>query len=206
MQKERTASEGDRLAEVSRETKLRLGEFVGLLLRWSEKLNLIAASDRDMIWLRHVADSLQILPFLDKREPPFVDLGSGAGFPGLVLAVASGCHFHLVEADRRKAAFLREAARLTGAPVSVHVARIEAMELPPASVVTARGLAPLPKLLGLAQPFLRPDGILVALKGKTAAQELTAARAEWHMRVVVTPSHTDPAASILCISDLRGTH
>lgn len=188
---------------VSRETERRLSEFVGLLLGWSEKLNLIAPSDRNAIWGRHIADSLQILPFLVGREPPYIDLGSGAGFPGLVLAIASGQPFDLIEADRRKAAFLREAARVTGAAVRVHAARIATADLPPASLVTARGLATLPKLLTLAQPFLRPDGVLVALKGKTARQELTAARAKWHMRVVVTPSRTDPAASVLCISDLR---
>jgi 16S rRNA (guanine(527)-N(7))-methyltransferase RsmG len=188
---------------VSRETRAALEEFVPLLERWTEKLKLIGRADRNAIWSRHIRDSLQLLPFLEHRPAPFIDLGSGAGFPGLVLAIASGQHFHLIESDRRKAAFLREAARVTAAPVTVHPRRIEVIALSPASVVTARALAPLPKLLTLALPLLQPEGILLALKGKTAQQELTAAQAQWQMRVVVTPSCTDAAASILQISALR---
>jgi 16S rRNA (guanine527-N7)-methyltransferase len=149
-----------------------------------------------------VADSLQLLPLVRDHAPPFVDLGSGAGFPGLVLAIASGQHVHLIEADQRKAAFLREAARIAAATVTVHARRIEAVTLPPVSVVTARGLAPLPKLLALAHPFLKPDGVLLAPKGRNAKQELTTAQAHWNMRVAATPSRTDPAASILQISDI----
>ncbi len=161
-------------------------------MQWSKKVNLVGPADRDVIWTRHVADSLQLLPFLSGREGPFVDLGSGAGFPGLVLAIASAQPFHLIEADRRKAAFLREAARATAAPVSVHAHRIETTPLPPASVVTARALAPLPKLCALAWPLLRSDGVLLALKGAKAQQELTEARAQWNMRVVVIPSRYRP--------------
>ena len=187
---------------VSRETEERLLEFVDLLLRWSEKLNLIGERDRDSIWVRHVADSLQLWPLLGDHAPWFVDLGSGAGFPGRVLATASGEHVHLIDADHRKAAFLREAARITAANATVHARRIETVRLPPASVVTARALAPLPKLLALAQPLLKPDGVLLALKGRNAKRELTAAQAHWNMRVAVIPSRTDPAASILQISDI----
>jgi 16S rRNA (guanine527-N7)-methyltransferase len=187
---------------VSRETEERLRDFVALLLQWSEKLNLIAPRDRESLRTRHVADSLQLLPLVRDHAPPFVDLGSGAGFPGLVLAIASGQHVHLIEADQRKAAFLREAARIAAATVTVHARRIEAVTLPPVSVVTARALAPLPKLLALAQPFLKPDGVLLALKGRNAKQELTTVQAHWNMRVAATPSRTDPAASILQISDI----
>lgn len=142
------------------------------------------------------------MPLLAGREPPFIDLGSGAGFPGLVLAIASGNHVHLVEADRRKCAFLREAARATGAPVSIHAERIEAIRLPRAAAVTARALAPLPKLLKLAQPLLRPDGVLIAMKGKSADAELTAARPQWRIHVVARASRTDSASRILEISDI----
>lgn len=187
---------------VSRETTERLHDFVAVLLQWSERLNLLGRAERESIWPRHVVDSLQLLPLLQGHAPPFVDLGSGAGFPGLVLAIASGQHVHLIEADRRKAAFLREAARATAAAATVHAQRVEAVMLPPASVVTARALAPLPKLLALAQPLLKPDGVLLALKGRNAKQELTAADAHWNMRIAVTPSRTDPAASILQISDI----
>lgn len=190
-------------AAVSRETARSVHCFVELLERWTSSLNLIGAADRAAIWTRHVTDSLQLLPLLGKHPSSFIDLGSGAGFPGLILAIASSAHFHLIESDNRKAAFLREAARVTGAQVTVHRARVEDVILAPAAVVTARGLAPLPKLLGLAAPLLRRDGVLLAMKGKNARQELTAAQSQWHMRVVVTPSRTDPAASILQISDVH---
>jgi 16S rRNA (guanine527-N7)-methyltransferase len=187
---------------VSRETMERLDNFAALLLQWSEKLNLVAEGDRELLWTRHIADSLQLLPLIRDHSPPFVDLGSGAGFPGLVLAIGSGQHVHLIEADHRKAAFLREAARTTAATVTVHAKRIEAVTLPPVSVVTARALAPLPKLLALAQPLLKPGGVLLALKGRYAKQELTAAQAHWNMQAAAIPSRTDPAASILQISDI----
>lgn len=187
---------------VSRETSRRLRDFADLLLQWSERVNLIGAADRASLWDRHIMDSLQLLPLLKGYMPPFVDLGSGAGFPGLVLAVASGKHFHLVEADQRKAAFLREAARITAAHVTVHARRTQEVTLPPATVVTARALAPLPELLALATPFLGPGGVLFAMKGRNAKQELTAAQAHWNMRVVAIPSRTDTAASILQISDI----
>jgi 16S rRNA (guanine527-N7)-methyltransferase len=189
--------------DVSRETRQRLDDFVDLLIRWSPAINLIGDADRPAIWARHVADSLQLLPLLRGRPPPAIDLGSGAGFPGLVLAITSGHHFHLIEADQRKAAFLSDAARVTAAPVSIHVQRIETVYLPPVATVTVRALAPLPKLLALAKPFLQPDGVLLCLKGRNAKQELTAARAQWHMHVTAIPSRTDATGSILQISEIR---
>ncbi len=131
-----------------------------------------------------------------------IDLGSGAGFPGLVLAIATGVPFDLVEADQRKAAFLREAARQTGAPVRVHAVRIEAAAIAPAPLVTARALAPLPKLLALAAPLLAPGGTCLFLKGANVQAELTEAAAQWHMRVETIPSRTEPGACILRITDL----
>ena len=122
--------------------------------------------------------------------------------PGLVLAIATDRPFHLVESDQRKAAFLREAARAVAAPATVHAQRIEGLNLAPAPLITARALAPLPKLLEWANPFLAPGGICVFPKGKSAEDELTAAAAGWHMRVQKTPSRTDPAALILSISEI----
>lgn len=190
------------LGRVSRETKRRLDDFIDLLLAWSERVNLIGPAERAQLWPRHVNDSLQLLPFMAGREPPFVDIGSGAGFPGLVLTIASGCAFHLIEADQRKAAFLREAARATGASASVHATHSSRVRLPPASLVTARAIAPLPKLLGVAQPLLCPGGVLLAMKGENAERELTAARALWNMDVRVTPSRTDAVGRILEISGI----
>ncbi|HEX7200391.1 MAG TPA: RsmG family class I SAM-dependent methyltransferase [Dongiaceae bacterium] len=132
-----------------------------------------------------------------------MDLGSGGGLPGLVLAIATGRPFHLVEADQRKAAFLREAARATAAPATIHACRIEALDLPPAPVITARALAALTVLLGMAHRFLAPGGICVFPKGRSVTDELTQAAAEWHMVITQTASSTDPAATLLRISEIR---
>ncbi len=187
---------------VSRETLARLGLFIELLVKWSKIINLVAPASPEIIWRRHVEDSLQLIPLLPETSPIAIDLGSGAGFPGLVLAIATGYHFHLLEADRRKAAFLREASRLTSAPATVHDCRIEHAKIPAAQLITARALAPLPRLIELAVPLLGPGGICLFLKGRRAAEELTAARPQWNMRAESFPSRTDPASCILKISEI----
>ena len=189
--------------DVSRETRERLDVYVALLLKWTERINLIARGDRAHVWERHVADSLQLAAFIPEGVSGATDLGSGGGFPGLVLAIATGLAFDLVEADQRKAAFLREAARATGCHVRVRAARLETVALAPARLVTARALAPLPKLLNLAERFLTADGLLLLPKGAGLAEELTQAQSEWQMRVERHASRTEKAASILLISKLR---
>ena len=176
--------------------------FVTLLRRWNRTLNLIAPDDEVRIEARHIADSLQLVPLIPPTVDRAIDLGSGAGFPGLVLAAATGIPFDLIESDQRKAAFLREAARLLGAPVAVHAQRIETVRLPPAPLVTARALAPLPRLLALAAPLLAPGGVALFLKGGAVESELTAAGREWHMRVERFPSRTSATGVILRISEL----
>ncbi len=155
-----------------------------------------------MIWDRHIVDCLTLLPLLPVTFSHAIDLGSGGGLPGMVLAIATGRVFHLVESDQRKAAFLREAARETAATATVHPVRIEALKLAPAPVITARALAPLDMLLTWAQPLLTSDGICLFPKGRTATDELTQARRRWQMRVEQVPSPTDPAATILKISEI----
>ncbi|MBX6744392.1 MAG: 16S rRNA (guanine(527)-N(7))-methyltransferase RsmG, partial [Acetobacteraceae bacterium] len=185
---------------VSRETEAKLREFLALLQRWNARINLVADREEESLWQRHVLDSLQLAPLLPPDDGPIVDLGSGAGFPGLILALASNRPTHLVESDRRKAAFLIEAARTLGLPlVKIHPTRIEAVTLPPAAVVSARALAPLPDLLRHAHKLLAPGGIALFPKGRTAEQELTAAARGWNMRVERFPSRTDPASTILRI-------
>lgn len=189
---------------VSRETEARLREFLALLQRWNARINLVADRDEGSLWQRHVLDSLQLAPLLPPSDGPMVDLGSGAGFPGLILALASNRPTHLIESDRRKAAFLIEAARTLGLPlVKIHPTRIEAVTLPPAAVVSARALAPLPDLLRHAHKLLAPGGIALFPKGRTAEQELTATARGWNMRVERFPSRTDPASTILRISEIR---
>lgn len=186
-----------------------LRRFVGLLLRWNQRINLIAGQDEAMVWHRHILDSLQLLPLTGPHPDLLIDLGSGAGFPGLILAAATGQPTHLVESDKRKASFLSEASRQLGlTQVQVHPTRIEATDLPQASLLTARALAPLPDLLGHAHRLLRPDGIALFPKGRTAEDELTAAARDWTMRVERFPSRTDPAATILRLSEIRpaGAH
>jgi 16S rRNA (guanine527-N7)-methyltransferase len=188
--------------DISRETSEVLGRFADLVLRWNRTVNLIARNDEQRLWERHIADSLQLAPLMQPAPDRVIDLGSGAGFPGLVLAIATGVPFDLIEADQRKAAFLREAARITGATVRVHATRIEAARLVPRRLITARALAPLPRLLELAAPLLATGGICLFLKGGNVHAELTAAAREWHMQVEILPSQTAPEACILRISDL----
>ena len=190
------------LQSVSRETRDRLTTYVDLLLRWQRTINLISPRDIEQVWTRHIADSLQLAPLIPPHTDRAIDLGSGAGLPGLVLAITTGLPFDLIEADQRKAAFLREAARLTGAAATVHATRIEAASVVPAKLVTARALAPLATLLGWASPLLAPDGICLFPKGRGAEDELTGAAAQWQMQIHRTPSRTDPSATILRISEI----
>lgn len=187
--------------DVSRETSDRLRNYTALLLRWNSRINLIGPSAPDEVWERHVLDSLQLAPML-AGVARAVDLGSGAGLPGLVLAIATGVPFTLVEADRRKAAFLTEAARQTAAPVTVLSQRAEHLQIPPAPAVTARALAPLRILLGLAQPLLAEGGFCLFPKGARADEELTDAATEWQMNVQRFASRTSPQSSIFRISEI----
>ncbi len=187
---------------VSRETMARLEVFASLLERWNQRINLVSPKDLAQLWPRHIEDSLQLA---DDMPPgvPFVDLGSGGGFPGLILAIATGNPVTLVESDQRKASFLREAARSTGADATVVAKRIEEAKIAPAGIVTARALAPLPLLLDWATRFLRPDGLCLFLKGRNAEDELTAAGAEWHMTVSRRPSRSSSDGVILRLSEIR---
>jgi 16S rRNA (guanine527-N7)-methyltransferase len=182
----------------------RLATYRDLLLRWNATINLVSARTAADIDSRHIADSLQLLPLLP-ADGPIADLGSGAGLPGLVLAAAlPERDIHLVESDRRKAAFLIDAAGRMGlAKVQVHPRRIEDTTLPPIAAITARALAPLDALLGYALRFLAPGGIAILPKGRTAEQELTSASAHWHFTTERFASRTDPEATILRLSEIR---
>ncbi len=184
-------------AAISAEAETRLRTFATLLLRWTQRINLISRNDQAHVWERHVLDSLRLLPFLPVGTERAIDLGSGAGLPGLVLAIATGVRFELVESDRRKAAFLTEAASVTQAPVTVHCARIEAVSLAPAAVVTARALAPLPVLLGLAAPLVAPGGTMLFPKGAQVWAEIEAARKTWRFEQRVVGTLESP---ILCLT------
>ncbi|MFT8244981.1 16S rRNA (guanine(527)-N(7))-methyltransferase RsmG [Roseomonas sp. BN140053] len=193
------------MSGVSRETAARLDGYAALLLRWNARINLIAPGDAAAFRQRHVEDSLQLLPLLPAGTGPAADLGSGGGLPGLVLALCEpGRPWHLVEADKRKSAFLRTAAAELGATnVAVHSSRIEDTTLPPLALLTARALAPLTTLLPFAERFLAPSGVAVFPKGRNAGAELTEAAAAWTMQVERFPSRTDPSATLLRITGIR---
>lgn len=181
----------------------RLQRFAALLLRWNAKLNLIAARDAAVLWDRHIADSLQLVPLMPAGVVRAIDLGTGGGFPGLVLAIATGVRFDLIESDRRKASFLRTVVLETGAPATVHCCRIEDAVVERASLVTARALAPLPRLLPLAARLLTDDGVCLLMKGAKVEEELALAEPDWAMTVDRVPSKTGGDGVILRITGLR---
>ena len=185
------------LTGVSRETMARLEAYAELLKRWSGRINLVSRNTLGDLWRRHFLDSAQLVPFIPEKTRSLVDLGSGAGFPGLVLAILGVPGVALIESDRRKAVFLREAARIANTPVKIVDSRIEAVKPDPADVVTARACAPLDKLLPLAQRFIGPNTVCLFLKGEQVADELTAARREWRMKSAQLPSRADPRGVIL---------
>lgn len=194
------------LVPVSRETLARLDRFVVTLLTWQRRINLIAPASVRAIWTRHIADSLQLLS-LAPTAKIWLDLGSGGGFPGLVVACAlgetAGARVHLVESNGKKAAFLREAIRVTGASAIVHQARIEQMGTKlgePVEVVTARALAPLAELLALAEPWLKKGAQALFPKGQDVGAELTEASKYWNIEALLVPSKTDPQARIVSLS------
>lgn len=185
---------------VSRETRERLEAYVEILLRWNHTINLVSRKDEANIWDRHIEDALTLAPHIPDGVGHAIDLGSGGGLPGIVLAIATGVEFYLVESDQRKAAFLREAIRHTGANAVVHAERAEQARLPPTLLVTARALATLPKLLTWAAPLLLPGGVCLFPKGRNIAEELTLASAQWHMKVQTIDGFG--ASTILRISEI----
>ena len=213
-----TADDFAKAAAVSRETLAQFVVYKELLEKWQPRINLVGPATLPDAWARHFLDSAQLYPLIAAAlkgrsgQAVLYDLGSGAGFPGLVLALmAAGDRrpfdVHLVESDKRKAAFLGEVCRATGQAraVTIHTQRAASLpleRLPRADVVTARALAPLPELLDLAAPLLAPQGIGLFLKGARAADELTHAGKHWKMDVERIPSRTDPSGVILRVAHL----
>lgn len=187
---------------VSPETLARLKAYVDLLERWSTRINLVGRATLADPWRRHILDSAQLFPLVPAGSKSLFDLGSGAGFPGLVLAILGVPGVELIEADLRKCAFLREAARLAAAPVMIHPRRIEAMPARIVDVVTARALAPLDRLLALAAPYLGPASVCLFLKGERTGEELAAARKSWTMAAALHMSLSDPRGAVLHLSGI----
>lgn len=184
------------LTPVSRETEARLDRYVGLLLEWQAKTNLVAPSTLANLWTRHIADSLQLLAIAPSAKV-WVDFGSGGGFPGVVLACAlaemPGAIIHLVERNAKKAAFLREALRVTNSPGQVHLADIgDSVDRigGPVDCVTARAVAPLHQLIGFAEPLVRRGAKALLLKGQDVEAELTEATKYWSIKPHLHSSRT----------------
>jgi 16S rRNA (guanine527-N7)-methyltransferase len=180
-----------------------LTAYENLLRRWNGTINLIGAADLPLLWPRHIEDSLQLGSIAGPLPARAIDLGSGAGFPGLIMAIAFGIEVELIEQDQRKAAFLREAVMVTGANAHVHAAKIERAKVSPAALVVCRALATLPVLLRFAKPLLAEDGVCLFMKSSAADAEIADAQRHWSMRVERLPSATDPNGVILRVSELR---
>ena len=197
------------LTPVSRETERRLQQYVDLLLEWQAKTNLVASSTLPTLWTRHISDSLQLLTLATSART-WADLGSGGGFPGVVLACGlaetAGAMVHLVERSTRKAAFLREALRVTGSPGIVHLADIgENVDRIVGKVdcVTARAVAPLHLLIGFAEPLVRKGAKALFLKGQDVEAELTEAARYWNINPQLHSSRTSGQGWIVEIDHIE---
>ncbi|MBP6011516.1 MAG: 16S rRNA (guanine(527)-N(7))-methyltransferase RsmG [Alphaproteobacteria bacterium] len=207
---------------VPRETLSRCSKYVDLLLEWNERLNLVAPSTLTDVWRRHMWDSAQLLPLIPPHARTIVDLGSGAGFPGMVLAIClshppprageddrakrdperGSLTVHLIDSTQKKCRFLEAVAEATGAPVKVHWARAEDLKGIKADVVTARAVAPLARLFPLAHPFFGPATIGLFLKGRSLNDELTLAAKSWRLDATPIPSRSDPSGFVLRVTGL----
>ncbi len=190
---------------VSRESRQKIEAYVKLLLQWQQRINLIGPATVDSVWERHICDALQLLPLLPPDTRVIAELGSGAGIPGLVVAMACGLEAHLYESNGKKAAFLREAARQSGTRAVVHNVRLETLrnerDLPQVQCVVARALAPLPLLLHYAEPFLSRGSMGLFHKGQDVDAELTEATKYWRMVVGKHASQCDSRGVILEIQE-----
>ncbi len=203
-----TPAELSRKFDVSRETCERLEAHIALLTRWNARINLVAPATIDAAWTRHIADSMQLFRLAPESATSWLDLGSGAGFPGLPVAAlaaekAPDLHVTLVECDARKAAFLATAVREMDLRVTVETRRIEALTRRPYDVVSARALAPLDRLCALAHRFSGRGTVFLFPKGARVDSELTAATAGWHIRAERIASRTDPEAAVLRNEELE---
>jgi len=192
------------------DTLARLEIYVDLLHKWQKRINLVGRGTLDDVWRRHMLDSAQLLPLLPSPAtdgpPVIVDMGCGAGFPGLVLAIMAECTVHLVESDSRKCAFLFEVMARTGIKnAHTHNVRMESLAPFPVDVVTSRALASLDKLLDMAGPFLTARTQCLFLKGQKAQEELTETLKTRTMDTVMIQSQTDPSGTILKLSNIQHT-
>jgi 16S rRNA (guanine527-N7)-methyltransferase len=191
-----------RISGVSRETLDRLTAYVDLLTHWNRRINLVSANTMGDLWRRHILDCAQLYKMLPRRTESVIDLGAGAGLPGLILAAMGAHEVHLIESDMRKAAFLREAARIMEITPVIHAERIEKTPAFPADVVVARACANLSQLIEYSEKFVGRQTICLFLKGEGAQAELAEAEKAWSLSAVVTPSQSDPSGAIVKLSSI----
>jgi len=183
--------------DVPRETQEKLDCYVQLLIKWQARINLISSKTLPEIWHRHILDSAQLVSYLPKTPSVILDMGSGAGLPGVILAILTGHQLNLVESDSRKIAFMRTALRETGTSAILHEQRMETVPALRPDIITARALAPLSQPLTLASGQHHEKIEYLFLKGREAKQELTALPACPKMEAECLPSMTDSQASII---------
>ncbi|WP_169543758.1 16S rRNA (guanine(527)-N(7))-methyltransferase RsmG [Sneathiella aquimaris] len=196
------ANEFSKMTGVSRETLEKLERYVTLLEKWQKAINLVSNSTLADVWERHILDSYQILDHFKQPTGTWLDLGSGAGFPALVIAMASDVDMHVVESDQRKCLFMREVSRETSTPITVHNQRIEKIEPFPADYISARALAPLEKLLEYSAPFSHQKTRFCFLKGQDVDAELTNAAKCWKLTSDKHQSLTSKDGSILSLKEV----
>ena len=191
-----------RYKNVSRETFLRLQDYVELLKKWQKTINLISPSTISDVWFRHIIDSVQLIEHLQENDV-IADIGSGAGFPGLVLGMLGVGSMTLIESDTRKAAFLREAARVTDTPINILNQRAEEVSLSDFSVLTARGFAPVKVVLESLSDKISSNARLLLLKGKKYKLEIEEAQKYYSFDYKEYPSITDKESAILTIQNFK---
>ena len=182
---------------VSRETLERLEAYEKMLRHWQPAFNLVSRQSLTDVWRRHFLDSAQLFDLIPRNARSLLDIGSGAGFPGLVLAILGATNVHLVESDQRKSTFLREVSRETATDVTIINARIESISPQVFDVVTSRACAALDVLLNYSRPYLGPETVCLFPKGQSVEEELTTAKKRWHMRYMLVQSTSDSAGKIV---------
>ena len=198
-------SEARRLLDVPRETLLRLGDFVARLSQENERQNLVSRGSLAKVWQRHILDSAQLIRFAPRQARIWLDLGTGAGFPGLLVPLFHPARVILVESRRLRAEFLRDAASVLAIAGRVEIlcSRLEALPQRPVDVITARAFAPLPKLLALAERFSTPSTVWILPRGRNAKSELEAAQSSWQGDFRMEQSLTDEDSSIVVARRVR---
>lgn len=188
---------------VSHETVRKLDRYAELLEEWNQKFNLVSSSTMPHVWKRHFLDSAQLAKFIPEKTTHIADFGSGAGFPGLVLAMMSGAQVHLIESTGKKVVFLRHVIEELGLKTMVHQCRIEEIKDLKPDLVTSRALGSLSDLFKYCSRFLHPDLVCLFLKGKNVDSELTESEKNWTFRYKKTPSQSDDSGSVLIIRNLQ---